>query len=182
MMPIQSVGVGATAAQFQSRPPQRGNSPADAVGGLLGISANEIETQLDSGMSLSDIAAAQGISHDDLIEALRDGMPAEMRGAANVEEILESIAAQKGRGPAGGPPPPPPPRSMESTGVFAESITTTQQQVVDSLGDLLEMEPEQVVEELRSGSSLIDLLDRGGLSVSDLADAIDVGMFYDGQI
>jgi ribosomal protein S13 len=41
---------------------------------ILGITQDELKTQLDAGQSIADIAAAKGISEDDLISKLKESM------------------------------------------------------------------------------------------------------------
>ncbi|MBP1964690.1 hypothetical protein [Paenibacillus aceris] len=49
-----------------------GNS--EAVTTILGITQEELKTELEAGKSLADVAAAKGISEDDLISKIKDSM------------------------------------------------------------------------------------------------------------
>ncbi|NOV02893.1 hypothetical protein [Paenibacillus planticolens] len=49
-----------------------GNS--EAVTQILGITQEELRTELEAGKSLADVAAAKGISEDDLISKIKDSM------------------------------------------------------------------------------------------------------------
>jgi len=51
----------------------------DSLTTILGITQDELKTQLDAGTSIADIAAAKGISEDDLISKLKDGMSDQLK-------------------------------------------------------------------------------------------------------
>ena len=46
----------------------------EVVSTILGITQDELRTELESGKSIVDIATAKGISEDDLISKIKDGM------------------------------------------------------------------------------------------------------------
>ncbi|HEX2809907.1 MAG TPA: hypothetical protein VHN80_27405 [Kineosporiaceae bacterium] len=65
------------------------HSPIDAVASTLGMSADDIKTQLTSGKSLNDIATAQGVRHDDLITALKAGLPDRRKNSDDATAVAE---------------------------------------------------------------------------------------------
>lgn len=66
---------------------------------ILGITQDELRTELESGKSLVDIATAKGISEDDLISKIKDGMTDSIKKA--VEE--KGTARQRPEGAQGRP-------------------------------------------------------------------------------
>lgn len=73
---------------------------------ISSLSADDLKSQLKDGKSLEDVATAQGVSHDDLITAIKAGMPSDAvsgTGGVDATEMAEKIASTKGM-------PPPEPR------------------------------------------------------------------------
>ncbi|MFI5936416.1 hypothetical protein [Actinoplanes sp. NPDC051494] len=112
--------------------------PMAAVADKLGLSSKDLRSQLRDGKSLDDVATAQGVSHDDLISAIKAGMPADATGGVDATEMAEKIAGTKGM------PPPPPgggPRG-ENTGIQDsknKGVGLTQLRDVLNSGDLLDV-------------------------------------------
>jgi hypothetical protein len=79
--------------------------PMAKVADALGLSIDDLKTQLKSGKSLNDVATAQGVSHDDLIAAIKAGMPSNQSSSTSSTDSTE--AAEKIAGTKGMPPPPP---------------------------------------------------------------------------
>ena len=76
----------------------------------LGISTDDLRTQLKAGKSLSDVAAAQGVSNDDLVAAIAAELKANAPqgaaplGEAQLTRMATNIVDHKrgeGRGPGG---------------------------------------------------------------------------------
>ena len=61
--------------ELQSAQRSQGKGPFDAVSGLLGMSADDVASAVQSGKSLDDLASAAGVSHEDLVAALKAGAP-----------------------------------------------------------------------------------------------------------
>ncbi|QTE29263.1 hypothetical protein [Pengzhenrongella sicca] len=145
-----------------------------AAAEVLGLSTDEITEALAGGSSLADLAQEQGVSRDDLISALVADAPADMQALDNVEAMIGSMVDQTGLGgPGGGPPP------ANSSGVLGDSMTATQQDTIDALSELIEVEPSELLAQLRSGTSLADLISGAGLDVNDLAGAVEDGLLLD---
>ncbi|WP_052339586.1 hypothetical protein [Gorillibacterium massiliense] len=51
-----------------------GYMDSDAAASILGMTQDELRTELDAGKTLAEIAQAKGISEDDLIAKIKDGM------------------------------------------------------------------------------------------------------------
>lgn len=141
----------------------------------LGLSTDEVMSALDQGQTLADLAEAQGVSRDDLVAALVADAPDAVAARGDVESFVSSLV--DGTGPTGGPagPPPPPPTGGALTG----ELTAEQQTTFDALADLLGTDSQSLLDELQSGTSLIDLLDDAGVSYEDLAGAVQQGLLVD---
>ncbi|MFB9180630.1 hypothetical protein ACFFX1_20995 [Dactylosporangium sucinum] len=86
-------------------PPERagGQDPMAPVARALGLSGDGLRQRLQHGNSLSDLAEEQGVSHADLIAAIKAGKPvSDANGAAaaeNDDAAAERIAAATGKPP-----------------------------------------------------------------------------------
>ncbi len=149
-----------------------------AAAEVLGMSTDEITEALSSGSSLADLAEEQGVSRDDLVAALVADAPQDMQAIGDIDSIIGNLVDQTGMGPAGGMPPAPP-AAPSSTGVFGDSLTSVQQDTVDALSDLIGTDSTSLLESLRSGTSLTDLLTDAGVSVADLAGVFEDGILID---
>jgi hypothetical protein len=69
----------------------------DLLAGILGITQDDLRTQLDSGTSIADLAAAKGISEDDLISKIKDGM------TDSIKNFVEAKHVKPANGPAANP-------------------------------------------------------------------------------
>ncbi|MBU4336971.1 MAG: hypothetical protein KJ548_10395 [Actinobacteria bacterium] len=148
--------------------------------GVLGMSEEEVTSALKSGSSLADLAESKGISEDDLVAALVENAPDELKESGDITEITTAMVEQKGMGgPGAGGPPPPPPSSEDSTGVLGTTLTSSQQETVDTLADLLDTSSEDLLSQLRSGTSLADLLEDSDISYDQLAGVVASGLLID---
>jgi lambda repressor-like predicted transcriptional regulator len=173
-----------TATQQARRPQEKG--PYEAVSGVLGMSADDIASAVSSGTSLSKLADAKGVSQDDLLAALKDGAPEDLKSDADIDQIVSQIAQQVGAamgkggpgGPGGhgGPPPGPPPGGAAPTGAMTGNLTSTQDSTLQTLSDLLDMSSDEVSSALQNGESLTDLLSDKGVGLDDLASALQSSM------
>ena len=151
-----------------------GKGPFEAVSSVLGMSADEIASQVQSGKSLDDLATDKGVSHEDLVAALKAGAPQGAKDSGKLDEMIEKLASRKGvQGPMG-----PPPGGMGGL-MGGGKLSGSQQSMLDSLSELLDISSEELQEELTSGTSLTDLLQDRGVSMDDLASAVQSGFLVD---
>ncbi|WP_211275528.1 hypothetical protein, partial [Actinoplanes rectilineatus] len=87
---ISSVSAGGYTATYQ--PAQPKNDPMMKVAETLGLSSAELKDELGTGKTLNDIATERGVSHDDLIAAIEQGLPATAAAGA-AEKIASSDGA-----------------------------------------------------------------------------------------
>lgn len=169
----------ASSAALQRSGPPAGKGPLDAVSSVLGMSADEIASAVSSGSSLMDLAEEKGVSSEDLLNALKEGAPDDLRNSANIDDVVAQIANQKGPGgpggPGGPPPGPPPPGGVLAGG----QLTSGQQSTLETLSSLLEMSTDDLASTLRSGTSLTDLLEQKGVDLSTLASSLEKGVVVD---
>ena len=153
---------------------RHGKGPFDAVSSLLKMSADDIASSVQSGKSLDDLASAQGVSHADLVAALKAGAPPELQASSDVDSVVAQIAAQKGTDRPTGPPPPPP-----ASGVLSGNLTSDQQTTLGSLSSLLGVSSDDLESSLQNGTSLVSLLEGKGVDLSDVAGALQSGFLVD---
>ncbi|WP_233149745.1 hypothetical protein, partial [Kineosporia sp. A_224] len=79
-------------------------------------------------------------------------------------------------------PPPGDDDDDDSTGVFANSLTSTQSTTLDSLASLLGTDSTSLLDELRSGTSLSDLVASKGVDSGALANVLENGLLYDQRL
>jgi hypothetical protein len=179
--PWQPIGGASTATRPQS--------PIAALASTLGLSVQDITSQLQQGKSLNDIATAQGVSHED-----------QLQNSANATSIAEQIAGATGlaatQGAAGtsgtqghhhhhhhssgsGAAAQVSNLNGASTGVISGSLTDAQQQTLSSLSSLLGTDSSSLLTSLQSGSSLADLVSNAGVSSSSLASVLQDGLLVD---
>jgi len=181
----------------------RGKSPFDAVSSLLGMSAGAIAGQVASGASLDDLASAEGVSHSDLVAAIKAGMPQDLKKSGDADAIAEAIAAQQGMpaqgigalagvggvGDVSGLTGMPSATASSSfggavtgtSGVLSGNLTSSQQTMLDSLGSLLDTDPTTLLSNLQGGASLLDLMSDKNVDPSSLADVLQSGLMVDTQ-
>jgi lambda repressor-like predicted transcriptional regulator len=147
----------------------------------LGLSTDDLVSQLKSGKSLDDVASEQGVSHDDLAAAIKAGMPPERAADADADATVESIISRKGMPDRPqGPPPPARAAGDSASGVLGSSLTDAQQSTLDALSDLLGTDSSSLMDSLKSGSStLADLLSAKGVDQSSLASILQDGLLFD---
>ncbi|MCU1374801.1 MAG: hypothetical protein JWO68_2087 [Actinomycetia bacterium] len=104
---ITSATTSATGSVDRTAMRQRMDKVFNAVADKLGISADDLKTQLQSGKSLTEVAAAKGMSKDDLLATIKDAIGSDTSPGTSVDDLALRIADRKGHGHHGhhGPPP-----------------------------------------------------------------------------
>ncbi|MEU4619242.1 hypothetical protein AB0G04_04575 [Actinoplanes sp. NPDC023801] len=138
---------------------QRRENLLSRLAETLGLTVDELRTQLGNGSSLNDIATARGVPHDDLIAAIRAGL-----SAGNPEEF----AARRGAPPA---PPAREPRG-ENAGLRDEVKLA-------ALSRLLGMDSEAVTAAATGASSLVTLMRQKGIDLYALRGVLTGGDLID---
>jgi lambda repressor-like predicted transcriptional regulator len=166
--------------------PRQGGGAIAVAAKALGLSTDDVVSQLKEGKSLADLADAQGVSRDDLATALKNGMPDGMSASGRADEIVNTIIDEVGmpQRPQGPPPGPPPGSGADSTdtgvsGVLGSSLTQSQQTTLDSLSSLLGTDSSSLLATLKSGTSLSDLVSAAGVDDNALASILQDGLLID---
>jgi lambda repressor-like predicted transcriptional regulator len=169
----------------------RGGGAIDVAAKALGLSSDEVINQLKDGKSLGDLADEQGVSRDDLTAALKAGAPPGMAEADDVDAVISAMIDRVGM-PTGGPQgsrPGPPPGGMSglssidtsTSGVLGSSLTNDQQAMLDQLSSVLGTDSNRLLDDLKSGSSLADLLSAQGVDQNTLASILQDGLLFDAK-
>ena len=144
-MTISAVRATNTAWPTQGQRPHRADHAKmlEPAAKALGLSTDDLETQLQSGKSLADVAQAQGVSEDDLVSSIaadikanapQGAPPLSDAQATNIATRMVEHKPGAGRGP-GGPPP----------ATFQANLT--------SLASSLGTDPDTLLQQLRSGDT-----------------------------
>lgn len=190
MTDISGLTASTTQYQVQGSHHRNGKDPLTVAAKALGMTTDDLKTQLKDGKSLDDVAKAKGVSHDDLVKALKDNMPSDMASKTDASQMIEKMVSRQGMPPGGGhggPPPGPPPgghrsHSSSSTGALSGTLTTDQQDLLDQLGSVLGTDTDTLVSALQSGTSLTDLLSSAGSAGKSLAASAKSGVLYDATL
>jgi len=156
-MDIGGIGSGQATAQVHGRGGGHGMRAKveAAVADKLGLSVDDLRTQLKSGKSMTQVAAAQGVSKDDLVSAIATALQSSASSATSASASASSGGSQAvdataratriadrvggGRPPrgAGGPPPggPPPNSTVSSSADLAALLQAAAQKGSDADGD-----------------------------------------------
>ncbi|SDJ48809.1 hypothetical protein SAMN05444157_3612 [Frankineae bacterium MT45] len=166
-------------ADSSSRP----KGPLDVAANLFGMSKSDLTSELKSGKSLSDIAKEKGISEDDLESALAKNDPSDASDADKLSRAKD-IASRVGlperpQGPHG---PPPSDASQSTSSSSNSSSSSSGSSLLDELSSLLKTDPTTLTNQLKSGTSLSDLLSSSGVSLSSLASTLQQGLLYDNSL
>lgn len=170
---MTSISSISTAARMQPPPPPKGangRDPMAAVADKLGLSSEDLKSQLKDGKSLDDIATAQGVSHDDLITAIKSGMPA---GEVDATRTAEKIAGTKGM------PPPPPGGPGGSGGPKGENTGIQDADKLSEISKLLDMDDDEVSTQATSATDLVKLLQSKGVDLGQLKSVLNSGDLLD---
>lgn len=153
---------------------QRRENPLARVAETLGLSTDELKSRLDTGRSLSDIATEKGVTHDELISAIKAGMPSGTAAAGDPDALAEKIAE---RTHGSTPPPPPPPG-----GPRGENAGLRDETKLAEVGKLLRMDTDEVTAAATSAAGLVALLRDKGVDLGSLRDVLTSGDLLDVRV
>jgi hypothetical protein len=169
-MSISSIGGATSAALSYTQSAPRPQPPAmTQTAQLLGISSDQLSTDLQSGSTLTSLAGAAGVSSSDLLSSVETDMKADAPdGVSSVSSSqLTQMATDfiNGTAPSGSP---------SGTGATASAN-------LDSLADAVGMDPSELLSQLTSGQDLSQLLGSAGQTGygSTVADSVSGGVMFD---
>ncbi|WP_203682793.1 hypothetical protein [Actinoplanes siamensis] len=148
----------AQAAYAPQRRPK--DEPMAKLAEALGLSPDALKEQMSAGRSRNDVASTRGASQDDLVAAIKAGMPS---STVVTDDVAEKIAARRGRGT-----PPPPPGGPRGENAGLQDAAKLKQ-----VSDLLDMDTADVTSAATSASSLVSLLQDRGVDFSRLKDVLN---------
>jgi hypothetical protein len=189
MTTIQSLGSGqglsAQTGVSARRPPAPPTDDMTSTAQLLGVSTDDLKTQLGSGKTLDSIASDKGVSTDDLLSAVKQDLKASKPdGAPDLSDdqltvMATNVAAGKGPGGPGGgghgghhgPPP--------SGGAVPGTSASDTTQSLSTLADALGTTSENLLTKLQSGTDLSSLFGQSGSATWSSQGASTSGLAVD---
>jgi hypothetical protein len=153
------------AAPSASTSPAKGpEKTLQAVASLLGTDTDSLTTALQGGKTMTDLAAAAGVSQDDLIATIEATLPAQAPDgtATDTADMASKIAS----GHPQGPPPPKPPVDAASG--------------LDALSSSLGVTSDDLLQRLTDGTGIADLLQQNPAVAAQLSAAQNKGAVVDG--
>ena len=169
---MSSIGaLSSTSAAWATTSPQRPSGPPPgggpektdaAVAELLGIDAEALKAQLESGQTMTELAEAAGVDTDDLLATIQATLPTD--APSGMATDIASGAMGRG-GPAGGPPPKP---------------LVDAQSGIQALSDALGISAEDLLTRLTDGTGIQELLDANPQVAAQLSNNQNKGSLVDG--
>ena len=158
---IGSCGMSNTAAAGAANRP----NPMQGVAELLGLSPSELMEKQRGGSTLAQVAEQQGVSRADLIQQVSHDLS--IRFGADAPARAEQIVDRTG---------PPPGRPRSGTGVEGVDFAARASEMFAPVANALQMSTETLLEKLEQGTSLTDVANEQGTSLSSLLDAAQQGL------
>ena len=159
---------------------QRSHPAMDAAAKLLGMSASDLRSALQSGKSLSDIASSKGIGQDTLTAAIAAAIEQANPSVSSDQATKVATAIATRTPPAGGPPP----DAAQGADATQGAAGTTAAQghhhhhhhagaaAMDAAAKALGMSASDLLSSLQSGQSLASIAKSKGVSQDDLVKAM----------
>jgi lambda repressor-like predicted transcriptional regulator len=156
----------------------------------LGMNVQDVQTALQNGSSLADLAQQQGVSSDALVSAVAQGIQSlgastgGLPGAPDVTQMAQRIVDRKGgigghhhhRASGGGSDPDGDGDVDKGSGSDSDSSSSSPFAIVSNA---LGMSQNDLLAALESGTSLTDLLTQNGVTQQSLASALGGGGLID---
>jgi hypothetical protein len=159
----------------RQRQQHEAQDPMLGVAKTLGMSTDDLKSALQSGKSLNDVADEKNVSHEDLIAAIKTGMPTDRVNAtdnADATQLAERIAGQSGtQGPPPGGPPKP---AADATGQNTVSSST-----LKAVSSLLKGQDSTDLQSVSSPKQLVDFLQQKGVDLNSLRNVLNSGSLLD---
>ena len=179
-MNVSAIGAGAASA-FASSAVHRHQPSFSDTAQLLGISASDLNTQLQSGTTLADLAKQKGVSSSDLLSSVEKDLQANAPPGA--PKLSGDQLSQMATGLINGSLPSPPSGMAGSlmSGSASSHSSGTADRNLSSLADALGVDPSALLAQLSSGSGLSGLLssaDQTGYG-SSAAASVSGGVAFD---
>lgn len=135
-------------------------NPMAGVAKALGMSADDVASALKSGRSLNDLASQKGVSHSDLLAAIKTGLP-DQSDNANNDDLAAQIADQK---------------INKNTTATPNSVSSS---TLNAVSSLLDQQSSQDLSSVNSSSDLVNLLQSKGVDLGNLRNVLSSGSLVD---
>ncbi len=136
----------------------------DSASQALGMTTQDIQTALQGGQSLADLAQQKGVSSDDLVTAIAGGL--QQLAGSDATQVAQKIASHKGG--FGGHR-----HHHHAAGGSAPNASSASSSPFQVLSQTLGMSRDELLSRLESGTSLPDLLQQQGVSADSLPGLLD---------
>jgi len=147
------------------------------VADLLGMSQDELRVALKGGQTLDKLAASKGISHSDLVAAIKKGLQdARPNGASDadgdndIDKVAENIATGKVGGHHHHD------HTNRTAAAAAAGAASADATMLDNVSSLLKMSSGDLVNALTKGTSLADIAKQQGVSSDAVLQTVGKGM------
>jgi lambda repressor-like predicted transcriptional regulator len=160
---------GATQPDFASR--------MQPLADLFHMSTTDLQNELRSGKSLADIAQEQGVSRDDLLATVKQGLQQYAPPGANLDAIANRIVDRTGgAGGAQGHHHHHHGGGGAGDATSSDSTTTSLDQVLGPVAEMLNTTTPDLMSQLQNGTSLRDIAQQAGVDPSQLLDTLGRGI------
>jgi hypothetical protein len=176
MTSITGVGTSAGLLSQQAfgvrqRQQHEAQDPMLGVAKTLGMSTDDLKSALQSGKSLHDLADEKNVSHDDLIAAIKTGMPTDRVNAtddADGTQLAGRIASQTATQTA---------KSQNQTAKSNQN--TISGSTLNAVSSLLDKQSSSGLDSVTSSKQLIDFLQNKGVDLNSLRNVLNSGSLVD---
>jgi hypothetical protein len=155
----------------RQRQQHEAQDPMLGVAKTLGMSTDDLKSALQSGKSLNDLADEKNVSHDDLIAAIKTGMPTDRVNAtddADGTQLAGRIASQS---------------LTQATKSQTQATNSNQNQISNStlnaVSSLLDDQNSSGLDSVTSSKQLIDFLQNKGVDLNSLRNVLNSGSLVD---
>ena len=148
-----------------------------SIGEFLGLTPEEMQTAREEGKTVADLAEEQGIALDDLISDVITTPPPSIQerfdravenGSMTQEEANEKLAALR-EGMTNRFSGEMPERPSGETPERRDGEKRSRSYLAfDTLGDIIGLEPQEILEAMKDGTTAAELIEEQGLSVDDV--------------
>jgi len=157
----------------RQRQQHEAQDPMLAVAKTLGISTEDLKSALQSGKSLKDVASEKNVSHNDLIAAIKTGLPTDRVNAtddADATQVAEWIAGQSGTQASS---------TNGSQTAASSSQNTISSSTLNAVSSLLQDQDTAGLSSVTSSKQLIDFLQHRGVDLNSLRNVLSSGSLVD---
>jgi hypothetical protein len=154
--------------------------PAQGVAKALGMSTEDLKSAMQSGKSLNDLANEKGVAHNDLIAAIKTGMPTDrVNQTDNTDgtQMAQNITSRNGM--PGPPPDGPGGAPAGANGTTANGRNNVSDSTKNAVSSLLDGQDSTGLNAVTNSKQLIDFLQHKGVDLNSLRNVLNSGNLVD---